>query len=235
MDETFLTGSAAFLSAIIVFCGSVFLLMAFVMGARLAYWVTASVTLAFVFIMGAVWSYGTPLGPVGQLPEWNEIDLGTSPEQLDFGPAADYPDDGGWHPADPENATEVTQQSELESSSADYLEAEIAKGGEAKESFATLDEAILEDDSARLLVSGGDTYGVVTYVQIEIEADDETTPAPEGTGEPIVIVMSYDPGNPSFPARRITAGTFLVLVGHLFGLSRAERRAKREREAAEDA
>ena len=70
LDTTFLTGSAAFLSAIIVFCGSVFLLLAFVLGARLAYWVTASVTLSFVFIMGAVWSYGTPLGPVGQLPKW---------------------------------------------------------------------------------------------------------------------------------------------------------------------
>jgi hypothetical protein len=42
--------------------------------------------------------------------------------------------------------------------------------------------------------------------------------------------MSYDPGNPSRPARTITAGTFLVLVGHLVGLSRAEKRARRDRE-----
>ena len=235
MDETFLTGSAAFLSAIIVFCGSVFLLMAFVMGARLAYWVTASVTLAFVFIMGAVWSYGTPLGPVGQLPQWNTVDLGTSVDQLDFGPAADYPDEGGWHAADPENATEVTQQSELESASQDYLEDEIAKGGAAKESFDNLDEAIVEDESARLIDVDGDIYGAITYVQIVIDPDDELATPPEGSGDPIVIVMSYDPGNPSRPARMITAGTFLVLVGHLFGLSRAEKRAKRDREAAEDA
>jgi hypothetical protein len=234
MDETFLTGSAAFLSAVIVFCGSVFLLMAFVMGARLAYWVTASVTLAFVFIMGAVWSYGTPLGPVGQLPAWNPVDLGTSPEQLDFGAAADYPE-GDWHVADPENATEVTQQSELESASQDYLEDEIAKGGAAKESFDKLDEAIVEDDSARLIDVDGDIYGAITYVQIEVDPEDEAAVAPEGSGEPIILVMSYDPGNPSRPARMITAGTFIVLVGHLFGLSRAERRAKRERESAEDA
>ena len=234
MDETFLTGSAAFLSAIIVFCGSVFLLMAFVMGARLAYWVTASVTLAFVFIMGAVWSYGTPLGPVGQLPKWDPVDLGTSAAQLQPAAAADYPD-GGWHPADTENSTEVTQQSELESASSDYLEAEIAKGGPAKESFATLDEAILDSESTRLLQQGGETYGAVTYVQVEIDPEDETAQEPEGSGDPIILVMQYDEGNPSGPARMITAGTFIVLVGHLFGLSRAERRAARKRESAEDA
>ncbi|MGH2755917.1 MAG: hypothetical protein ACRDLB_15995 [Actinomycetota bacterium] len=230
MDTTFLTGSAAFLSAVIVFCGSVFLLLAFVLGARLAYWVTASVTLAFVFIMGAVWSYGTPLGPVGQLPDWEPVDLGTSAGQLDFGPAADYPD-GDWHSADPENDAEVAQQSELEPASGDYLETQIAEG--EVESFARIDDAIIQEDSALLLESGGDVYGAITYEEIEIEEGDEETPEPEGTGEPVIVVMSYDPGNPSGPARKITAGTFLVLVGHLVGLSRAERKARRERETDE--
>ena len=230
MDTTFLTGSAAFLSAVIVFCGSVFLLLAFVLGARLAYWVTASVTLAFVFIMGAVWSYGTPLGPVGQLPAWEPVDLGTSAAQLDFGPAADYPE-GDWHPADTENDAEVAQQSELESASSDFLEDEIDAG--EVDSFARIDDAIIAEDSARLLMSGGDQYGAITYEEIEIPADDEETPQPEGTGEPVIVVMSYDPGNPSGPARMITAGTFLVLVGHLVGLSRAEKRARRERETDE--
>jgi hypothetical protein len=232
MDSTFLTGSAAFLSAVIVFCGSVFLLLAFVLGARLAYWVTASVTLAFVFMMGAVWSYGTPLGPVGELPSWSEVDLGPSPEQLDFGPAADYPE-GEWFVANPDDTTEAAQQSELESASADYLEAEIAKGGAAKESFDSFDEAILEEDSARLIEQDGDIFGAVTYVQIEVDPEDETATPPEGSGEPIIVVMSYDAGNPSKPARQITAGVFLVLVGHLFGLSRAERRARRDRESAD--
>lgn len=234
MDSTFLTGSAAFLCAIIVFCGSVFLLLAFVLGARLAYWVTASVTLAFVFIMGAVWSYGTPLGPVGQLPEWNPVDLGTDAAQLDFGPASEYPD-GDWYAADPEDSTQATQQSELESASADYLEAEIAEGGEAKESFDSLDEAILEEDSARLYEQDGEIFGAATYVQIELDPEDEEAAPLVGSGDPIITVMSYDPGNPSRPARMITAGTFILLVGHLVGLSLAERRAKRDREAAEDA
>ena len=235
MDSTFLTGSAAFISAVIVFCGSVFLLMAFVMGARLAYWVTASVTLAFVLIMGGVWSYGTPLGPVGQLPAWSPVDLGADQAQLDFGPAGDYPE-GDWFVPDPEDSAQATQASELESASSDYLETEIAEGGEAKESFATIDEAILEEESGRLIEVDGETYGAVTYVQIEPpDPSDETADPLEGSGDPIVVVMSYDPGNPSRPARMITAGTFLLLVGHLIGLSRAERRAKRDRERAEDA
>ena len=235
MDTTFLTGSAAFISAVIVFCGSVFLLLAFVMGARLAYWVTASVTLAFVLIMGGVWSYGdVPLGPVGELPSWSEVDLGQDASQLDFGPAADYPD-GDWFAPDMEDSTQATQASELGSASADYLEAEIAKGGEAEESFADLDEAILDDESVRLLDQDGDIYGAVTYEQVEADPEAEETELPEGTGDPIVIVMSYDPGNQFGPARAITLGTFVVLVLHLFGLSRAEKRARRDRESTDDA
>ena len=43
------------------------------------------------------------------------------------------------------------------------------------------------------------------------------------------VVMKYDPGDPLGQARMITAGTFLLFVLHLFGLSRAERKTKRDR------
>ena len=46
MSVEFITGMSAFVSAVIIFIGSAFLLLMLVMGARLAYWVTASVTLA---------------------------------------------------------------------------------------------------------------------------------------------------------------------------------------------
>ena len=87
----------------------------------------------------------------------------------------------------------------------------------------------------RLIDVDGDIYGAVTYEQIEVDPEAEDIEEPEGSGEPIIVVMSYDAGNPSRPARMITAGTLLILVGHLVGLSLAERRAKRDREAAEDA
>ena len=92
MDVPFISGMAAFVSSILIFCGSAFLLMMLVMGARLAYFVTASITLAFVLILGIVWSIN-PLGPVGQLPNWEPIGLGQDASAIEFGPASAYPDD----------------------------------------------------------------------------------------------------------------------------------------------
>ena len=47
--------------------------------------------------------------------------------------------------------------------------------------------------------------------------------------------MSYDAGNPSRPARMITAGTFLVLVGHLVRPQSGREARQARPEAAEDA
>ena len=54
MDLTFVEGVAAVVSGVIVFCGSVWLLLSMVMGPRLAYFISASLTLGFLLIMGVV-------------------------------------------------------------------------------------------------------------------------------------------------------------------------------------
>ena len=51
MDVIFTVGVGAVLSGIIVFVGSVWLLLSMVLGPRLAYFVAASITLAFLLIM----------------------------------------------------------------------------------------------------------------------------------------------------------------------------------------
>jgi hypothetical protein len=38
--------------------------------------------------------------------------------------------------------------------------------------------------------------------------------------------MEFDPGNPLGKARMITLGTFVLLVLHMFGLARSERKVK---------
>lgn len=212
MDLLFLEGIGATIAAIIVFCGSVYLLLAMVVGGRLAYFITASVTLAFMLIMGVVWSVN-PLGPVGKLPEWDPTAIGPQGAQLDFGPAADYPDGGGWFAADPEDAAQAAQASELESGAADYLESAIADG--EVDTFETATDAAVNTDLTRLLEQGEATFGAVTFEPIQ-----------GAQGTPTVAVMEYDPGNPLGPPRMITAGTFVLFVLHLFGLSRAERRAR---------
>jgi hypothetical protein len=231
LDEVFITGVASFISAIIVFCGSVFLLLMFVMGPRLAYLVTASVTLAFVLIMGLVWSYGDPLGPVGQQADWNPVDIAEAGAALDFGPASQYPEGPWFVPGEDEESAAADAASELETAATDYLEAAIAD--EEVEGYESAGDAVVGEDSLRLLEQDGAIFGAITLEPVPVDPQEQPPGGLQGSQEDlpeppdILVVMSFDPGNPSRPARLITAGTFLLFVAHLFGLSRAEKRSKK--------
>ena len=242
MDTAFITGMSAFVSSMLIFVGSAFLLLALIMGPKLAYFVTASVTLAFTLIMGVVWSIN-PLGPLGQLPEWEPIDAQTDANALEFEDAATYPDEP-WLPPNTDDALQATQASELESGATKYLTGQITNG--EIEGFPTTAQYAVATDTTRLLTKGEDIYGITTIdvlppvVQPELgiptkrqqaAADKEEDTGAE-TVEPlgqVSVVAEYDPGDPLGVARQITIGTLILLVLHLFGLSRAESRLRRER------
>lgn len=226
MDTDFFVGNAAFISAILIFCGSVWLLLAVLMGARLAYLVSASVTLAIVLIMSLVWSYGDPLGPVGELPEWDPVDIGTEASALSFGPASQYPNDP-WHTAEEDDQLQATQQAELETAATGYLEEAIAEG--TIEEYSSPGDVIVTSESARLTEQGGETYGLLQLepAPAEQEEDGAAAPQEDATGPDLFVVMQWDPGNPSRPARQLALGVLIVFAGHIFLLSRAEKRSKR--------
>ncbi len=221
MDMTFIEGVAAVVSAVIIFCGSVWLLLTMILGARLAYFITASVTLAFLLIMGVVWSL-SPLGPVGTLPEWGPLAIGVEGEQLDAGPADGYPDGEGWREVNENDEAEVTESAELGTASTDYLEQAIDEGS-ADAGFEDAGDATANSDTVRFLEDGDTLYGGVTLEPVE-----------GAEGDPTVAILEFDPGNPTGPAKQITLGTLLLLALHLFGLSRSERRARTRAEAQAD-
>jgi hypothetical protein len=217
VDPTFIEGAAAVIAAITVFCGSVFFLLTMVMGARLAYFVTASVALGFLVIMGFIWSFtnpATPLGPVGKLPQWEPIDIAEEGQQAEAPAADSYPEEP-WATVDQEDQEQVTQASELGSDALDSLEVAIADGDLPQEA----QDNTANSDTVRFLEQEGDLVGAVVLEP------------PQGTEAPsIFVVMSFDPGDPLGQARMITLGTFLLLAVHLFLLSRSEKRARRARE-----
>jgi len=217
MDAVTITGWGAFISAVLIFCGSVWLLLAMVLGGRLAYFVSASVTLAFVLIMGVVWSINE-LGPLGELPTWNQTAIGQDVSQ--FG----YPE-GDWFTPPEDDEEQSGLATEFEGDAIDYLEAAIEEGEQGIE-FEDAQDAVADSDQTRLIEQDGTTYGGTVLVPgtllEEAAAQDDSIELPE----PVTVVMEYDPGNTLGVARQITLGTLILLVLHLFGLSRAERKVK---------
>lgn len=218
LDATFIEGAGAVLAAVLIFCGSVFGILMMVMGARLAYLVTASVTLAFVFIMALIWSFtnpSTPLGPVGELPQWNPVDVAEEADasELEGPSAAEYPDEP-WRKIDEDNPEDTARSGELGSEAVNAVEAEVEKDNLPSETAGNT----ADTDSVRFLESDGTLYGAVVL-----------EPAEGEEAPPIVALMSFDPGNPLWEARKVLAGTVVLLVVHLFLLSLSERRAKKVR------
>jgi hypothetical protein len=210
MDSTFVTGAAATISALLVFCGSVWLVLTMVLGARLAYFVTASVTFAFTLILGLVWGFtnpGSPLGPVGETPSWSGTAIGENVSEFGF-------PEGEWRVPNEDDDAEAAIRSDFEGDAADYLETAIGEG-EGEIGLEAADDAAVDTESTRLIEVDGTTYGGTVFEPLQgVEA------------EPVVIVMEYDPGNPLAAGRQVAIGSLVLLVLHLFGLSRAERKAK---------
>jgi hypothetical protein len=206
----FIEGVAAVLSAIIVFCGSIWLLLMLIMGGKLAYFVTATVTLGVLLIMGIVWSMNE-LGPVGQLPSWNGVGIAEEASEIDFGAAASYPD-SPWKAVDTDVTEEAEEAGELESSAPDLLETAIEKGGVT--TVESVSEVVVDSEQTRLLTQDGTNYGAVAFTPLE---SDEVV---------AVAILERDPGNPLGKARLITLGILVLFILHLIGLSFVEKRAR---------
>lgn len=255
MDSILVEGLAATISAIIVFCGSVWLLLALVLGPRLAYFVTASITLGFLLMMGVVWSIGdVALGPVGELPSYATRGVGDSPAEAGFGPAADYPDGGGWFTPNPDEPDQAEVKTGAEGAAPKALEAAIEKGDVT--AFERADDAAVDVDATQLLEQDGKFYAAVRFQPLPAAPEEEDAPsdqdiAPEegdspaeddaaaaAEDEPVdenaeaFVFLEQDPGNELGEARMITLGFLGLLVLHLAGLSASERRARRMRAEA---
>ncbi|HEX2196110.1 MAG TPA: hypothetical protein VHJ76_04210 [Actinomycetota bacterium] len=245
MDSILVEGLAATVSAVIVFCGSVWLLLALVLGPRLAYFITASITLGFLLLMGVVWSIGEPLGPVGQLPSYRPLGVAESVDEIQFGPAADYPE-GDWFEASEDDDAQLDIKTGAEGAATGELEDAIEAGDVT--AFESAEQASVDTDATRLLQRDGTYYAAVRLEPVPTEPEEPDAPqdqdiAPEEGDTPaeddaaedagpdpdaeVFVVLEQDPGNPSGKARIITGGFLVLLVAHLLGLNWTEKRARR--------
>ncbi|HEX4863032.1 MAG TPA: hypothetical protein VFV02_03110, partial [Acidimicrobiales bacterium] len=92
-------GIVAVVIAVVVFIGSVWLLLSLVLGGRLGYFVMATVTFGIMVILSIIW-FGSKLGPTGTDTTW--VAMGAGPDLQEIKAYENtydlrqYPDGGGW-------------------------------------------------------------------------------------------------------------------------------------------
>lgn len=209
-------GSLAVISALVLFSGSVWLLLSAVFGVRLGYLVMATAFFGFMIVISTLWAFGAPgtpayLGPKGELPHWVALGAGVELSAPDFPVLERYPG-GRWRSAadDPSLSAEVeaaglTFQEFLAEEAMAALEGEGAGAEIPPETFRIEDLRFTDVDGVPIAAAR----------------------AFATTGGPEVLVVGFkDQGNEPLPSFLFLGGSVLGFALHLPFLDRAERQRK---------
>jgi hypothetical protein len=214
IDRTFIEGSLVVVAAMVLFFGSVHLILSAIFGVRMGYLVAATGFFAFFIILAALWAFGAPgtlpfLGPKGDLPTWKPLAAGedlTSPtfRAIDQYPGGPWKAPGKANTAQVEPATLAFQEFLAEEAKAELRQAGI-EGELAPEDFQVTDLRFTQVGETKLAAAN----------------------AFASTGGRTVEVVAYlDPGNLALPSYVALGAAVLGFLIHLPFLDRAERRRK---------
>lgn len=214
IDRTFIEGSLAVISALVLFCGSVYLLLAAVFGLRMAYLVAATGFFGFMLILAALWVFGAPgtprfLGPKGDLPSWQAVGAGQDLRSPTFPVIDQYPggpwrEPQGGEAAEVEPVTQAAQEFLAEEATGEFRQ-EAIEGEVTPEDFQVENVRFTESDGTRLAAA---------------------TAFPEGGGREVTVVTVHDEGNEPVPSYIALAIAVVGFGIHVPLLDRAERRRK---------
>jgi hypothetical protein len=210
-------GSAAVISAFVLFCGSVLVLLAAIFGLRMGYLMMATGFFGFMIILSALWSFGAPgtpafLGPKGELAHWEAAAAGVELRSDSYPVVNRYPGDP-WKSA----SSDPSLSAEVEAASIAFT------------------EFLAEEANQELRRAG--VEGEITPENFEVE-DVRFTTAPDGTqltaarafsttGGPEVTVIAFmNTGNLSLPSYLFLIGSLIGFAVHLPFLDRAEKKRK---------
>ena len=213
LTRTNIEGVLATIAAFVLFCGSIYVLVAAVFGNRMGYLVTATAFFAFMIVLSALWVFGAPgtprfLGPKGTLPSWIAIAQGQQlrSEQVPIEqyPSGPWKEPTGGQAAEEEPATLAFQ---------DFLAAQAGEelSSAGLEGELEPDDFVIED---------------VRFTEVDGKQVAAATAFAEGGGPQVTVVGYKDPGNEPLPSYLFLAASVIGFVGHLPLLDRAERRRK---------
>lgn len=215
LTRTNIEGALVVLAAVVIFCGSVWMLAGAVFGNTMGYLISATALFAFMVILSALWVFGAPgtpryLGPKGELPTWVTVAAGQTLESTSTPLVEQYPG-GPW-----QTAEQADLQAELEPATTVFQEFL------AEEAAVELEGAGIDPPAEPLEF----TVEGVRFAEVE----DRPVAMAQGfatEGGPEVLLFAYkDPGNEPLPSYVALVGSIIGFVVHLPFLDRAERKRK---------
>jgi hypothetical protein len=217
---TLFKGAGVVLAGLILFVGSVYVLLSAVFGRWMGYLVLMVAFSGWMVIMSSLWLFGywsqgpttpTSQGPRGANPAWVVQAAGLQPAD-DFPP---YPGDG-WTPANKNDPEEAADIQSVTGASTSYLAAQT------NEELGRSETAIDAIPSTQFAVDS---------IHFATKPDGKTRLALVeahflGGGPETTLSLSYDSGSIPRYSLMFLVGSILVFGAHLPLLDRAERKRK---------
>lgn len=216
LTRTNIEGTLVVVMSIVLFCGSVYLLLSAIFGLRMAYFIAATGVFGFMIILSAIWAFGAPgtpkyLGPKGKLPAWVPVGEGVTLRSSTHPVIENYPQDPWRAPGRGDALTEEVEPATL------------------------VFQDFLAEEANRELREAGQ-QGTVAAADFQIndlrfaDVDGRTLAAARAfatTGGPEVTVVGFKhEGDEATPSYAFLIASILGFAGHLPFLDRAERRRK---------
>lgn len=231
--------------AVLIFVGSVYLLLRSNLGTRRGYLVMSVSLWGFGFLLSLLWTFGAPGTPPNTGPQnlpGTELDAylpvfrpfapDSAIAQGEYAFVQSYPEGFEEPPASfQERADEAAAEIQsFFSGLADPYERELLGTEEPVSTLwspardgARFQVVAVEYQATCQLNSEGELTGTCAEQGLEVGA-------PDPSAEPVVYFAFFDPGAEYFPSLLMTAIMVLLFAGHLLALYRDETRERRERE-----
>ncbi len=213
--ETFWKGIAVLVAAIIIFIGSVYIILAAFLGRVMGYLVITVSLFGWMIILSAIWAFGVPgtpknLGPRGTEPHWQVFAAGTGTISSRFAETTRFPG-RPWKPVDASTQSSAdTVRTAIQTYMAQEANEELHGEGSRVElepqDFTVKEIGFSQAEDGTYLAAGRAFYSL---------------------GGPEVTVFTYhDTGNVNAPSWGFLGASVFGFLVHLPLLDRAERRRR---------
>jgi hypothetical protein len=216
LTRTNIEGVLVVVSGLVIFGGSVFLLLSAIFGLRMGYLLAATGFFAFMLILSALWVFGAPgtpryLGPKGELPTWIPLEAGQRLTSPTYPAVEQYPDDPWTSPEEDPSLTAEVEAATL------AMQEFLAEEAQAELSRQQIEGEVAPDDFQ---------ITDLEFVTVEGTPLSAARAFASGGGPEVTVVAYKDPGNEPVPSYLFLVGSVIGFVVHLPFLDRAERKRK---------